>query len=502
MVNIENSAQGRTGPIRFILDDELIELYDVDPTRTVLQFLREDLCRTGTKEGCAEGDCGACTVALIELSPGRDQLRVRAINSCIHFLPALDGKELVTVESLVNGDGELHPVQQAIVNTHGSQCGFCTPGFVISLFALYKNNPDPTRREIDEALAGNLCRCTGYLPIIEAAQTMYQLPTGVNWLAQSCADDPADTRRIERLKSIQRDSLLKVGRDGRYFFAPVNLDELVSLRQQYPDASLLAGGTDIGLWVTKLQRRPAHLIYTGRVPELLQTRITDDHIEIGAAVPMTEAAELITAHYPDLTQLFTRFASPPVRNVATLGGNIANGSPIGDSMPPLMVLDARIVLQGSGGQREVSLEDFYLDYMVTALKDDELLVSVKIPLPDDASQLRCYKVAKRFDQDISALCMAFKAHIDDGVLTSIRIAGGGLAAIPKRAVQCEAAMTGQPWNAATIKAGMQALGKDFEPIDDLRASAAYRLKCAQNLVQRFHLETTEDKDYSVYAYGR
>jgi len=502
MASTENTTKDQTGPLRFILDDELIEIYDVDPTRTVLQFLREDLRRTGTKEGCAEGDCGACTVALIELEPGRGQLRVRAINSCIQFLPALDGKELVTVESLAGGDGDLHPVQQAIVNTHGSQCGFCTPGFVISLFALYKNNPEPTRREIDEALSGNLCRCTGYQPIIEAAQTMYQLPTGSSWLEQSCADDPGDTRRIERLKSIQRDSMLKVGCDGRYFFAPVSLDELVNLRRQYPDASLLAGGTDVGLWVTKLQRRPVHLVYTGRVPELLQTRITDDHIEIGAAVSMTEASALITAHYPDLTQLFTRFASPPVRNVATLGGNIANGSPIGDSMPLLMALDARIVLQGREGQREISLEDFYLDYMVTALRDDEVLVSVKIPLPDAASQLRCYKVSKRFDQDISALCMAFNARVDDGVLTSIRIAAGGLAAIPKRASACEAAMTGQPWDTTTIKAGMQALADDFEPIDDLRASAAYRMTCAQNLLRRYYLETTEDKDYSVYDYGR
>jgi xanthine dehydrogenase small subunit len=502
MASTKNLTGGQTGPVRFILDDELIELYDVDPTRTVLQFLREDLRRTGTKEGCAEGDCGACTVALIELQPDRNQLRVRAINSCIQFLPALDGKELVTVESLVGGGGELHPVQQAIVNSHGSQCGFCTPGFVISLFALYKNNPNPTRREIDEALAGNLCRCTGYQPIIEAAQTMYQLPAGLNWLQQPGDGGPDDIRRIERLKTIQRDSMLKVGRDGRYFFTPVSLDELVGLRQQYPDASLLAGGTDVGLWVTKRQRRPAHLIYTGRVPELLQTRITDDHIEVGAAVQMTEAAALITAHYPDLEQLFTRFASPPVRNVATLGGNIANASPIGDSMPPLMALDARIVLRGCNGQREMLLEDFYLDYLVTALNDDEVLVSIKIPLPDETSQLRCYKVSKRFDQDISALCMAFKAHIDDGVVTSIRIAAGGLAAIPKRAGACEAAMTGQPWNTATIKAGMQALGEDFEPIDDMRASAAYRLKCAQNLVQRFHLETTRNKDYSVYAYGR
>ncbi len=502
MASIEHSATGQTRPVKFILDGELIELHDVDPTRTVLQFLREDLCRTGTKEGCAEGDCGACTVALVELGEDGESLQVQAVNSCIQFLPTLDGKELVTVESLAGKRGDLHPVQQAIVEAHGSQCGFCTPGFVISLFALYKNNPKPTRREIDEALSGNLCRCTGYLPIVEAAQTMYQLPTAADdWLRQA-AGGLDDTTRIERLKNIQPGSMLQTGRDGRAFFAPLTLAELISLRQQYPDARLLAGGTDVALSVTKQQQRPAKLIYTGRVPDLLRAAVTDDCIEIGAALPLSEAAPLITHHYPDLAELFTRFASPPVRNAATLGGNIANGSPIGDSMPALMVLGTSIVLQGPNGRRELSLEDFYLDYMSTALRQDEVLVSISIPLPDSADAVRCYKVSKRFDQDISALCMALCLRVDNGVVKSARIAAGGLAAIPKRAERCEAAMTGQPWNTATVEGGMQALADDFVPIDDMRASAAYRLRCAQNLLRRFYLETTENKSYSVYAYGR
>ncbi len=503
MGKTEHSATGQTGPVKFILDGELIELYDVDPTRTVLQFLREDLHRTGTKEGCAEGDCGACTIALIELGGNGDRLKVRAVNSCIQFLPTLDGKELVTVESLVSETGELHPVQQAIVDAHGSQCGFCTPGFVISLFALYKTNPQPDRRDIDEALAGNLCRCTGYQPIVEAAHNMYQLPAGPdNWFRQPADAGPGDAARIEQLKNIQPDSMLQTACHGRTFFAPLNLDELISLRQQYPEAKLLAGGTDIALSVTKQLRRPKTLIYTGRVPELLQAGVTGDCITIGGGVPISEAATLITEHYPDLEELFTRFASPPVRNVATLGGNIANGSPIGDSMPALMVLDARLKLQGPGGVREMALEDFYLDYMATALAKDEVLVSIRIPLPDATSNIRCYKVSKRFDQDISALCMALRLQLEHGMVKSARIAAGGLAAIPKRAGSCEAAMTGQPWSTATVEAAMQALKDDFVPIDDMRASAAYRLRCAQNLLRRFYLETTENKNYSVYGYGR
>jgi xanthine dehydrogenase small subunit len=487
--------------VRFFLDGELVALHDVDPTRTVLQFLREDLHRTGTKEGCAEGDCGACTVALIELDETGEGLHTRAINACIQFLPSIDGKELVTVESLASEAGGLHPVQQALVDTHGSQCGFCTPGFVVSLFALYKNNPKPTRRDIDEALAGNLCRCTGYTPIIEAAEAMYALPPGSeDWLRLAASGN--DDARIERLKSIRRENMLATGRDGRQFLAPRSLEELIALKRQYPKATLVAGGTDVGLWVTKQYQRPEILIHTGHVRELLRTGIDGGFIEIGAAVTLTDAVPLITQHYPELLQLFSRFASPPIRNVATLGGNIANGSPIGDSMPPLMALGARVVLQGVKGRRELPLEDYYLDYMVTALKDDEVLTSIRIPLPAGAGRLAAYKVSKRFDQDISALCLAFNLIIKDGAVASIRIGAGGMAAIPKRAGRCESALLGRPWDEATIEAGMRALEQDFTPIDDFRASAEYRMRCAQNLLRRFYLETTRQQDFSVYDHGR
>jgi xanthine dehydrogenase small subunit len=372
---------------------------------------------------------------------------------------------------------------------------------VVSLFALYKNNPSPMRSEIDEALSGNLCRCTGYAPIVEAAESMYSLPAdGDDWLRQAAG--AGDAERVGRLQSLQRDDMLATGRNGRRFFAPRSVDELLALKQRYPHATLLAGGTDVGLWVTKQHQRPKTLIYTGRVAELLNTAVNDSFIEIGAAVPLSEAAPLITRYYPELAQLFARFASPPIRNVATLGGNIANGSPIGDSMPPLMALGASVVLSGASGTREMPLEDFYLDYMVTALRADEVLSAVKIPLPLEGAAFRAYKVSKRFDQDISALCLAFNIGLEDGVVASARIGAGGLAAIPKRASNCEAAITGQAWDMAAVEAGMRAIKDDFTPIDDMRASAEYRMRCAQNLLKRFFFETTQQQDLSVYAHGR
>ena len=503
MGDYELPSTTRTDAVRFILDGEVIEIQDIDPTRTVLQYLREDLRRTGTKEGCAEGDCGACTVVLAELDRSGEHIKLRAINSCIQFVPTLDGKELITVESLAGVDGELHPVQQALVESHGSQCGFCSPGFVMSLFAMFKTHTQPTRREIDDALSGNLCRCTGYRPIIEAANLMYDLPANQqDWLQQSANADNGDQERVRRLQGIQRTTSLQTGAEGRRFFAPAMLDELVGLRRQYPDATLLAGGTDVGLWVTKQHQKLGDVIYTGCVRELLHTGTSGGFIDIGAAVSMTDASRLIVDHYPGLADFFARFASVPIRNVATLGGNIANGSPIGDSMPALMVLESRIVLQSEQGRRELLLEDFYLDYMVKDLAAGEVLVSIKIPLPNGGGSFRTYKVSKRFDQDISAVCMAFRAQIEADVVTSIRIACGGLAAIPKRAFKCEAALVGQSWTPAVIEQGMRALAEDFTPIDDMRASAEYRFRCAQNLLRRFYLETTQKVEQTVYRYGR
>jgi xanthine dehydrogenase small subunit len=477
--------------IRFVLDGEIVELRDVDPTRTVLQYLREDLRRTGTKEGCAEGDCGACTVVLAELDRADGGVRLRAVNSCIQFLPTLDGKELITVESLNRGSKALHPVQAALVQEHGSQCGFCTPGFVMSLYALYETNDTPSRREIDDTLAGNLCRCTGYRPIIAAAQAMRGLPS-----------NGVDVIHAEALKSVSESRGLHIRHNGRSFIAPTSADELADALAAHPGATLLAGGTDIGLWVTKQHRELQTVIYTGRVAELAQTRTTDTHMEIGAAVSLTDAIPLIVGQYPGLEDLFKRFASPPIRNAGTLGGNVANGSPIGDSMPALMVLDTTLVLHGKQGTREVPLDEFYLDYQRTDLRDDEFLELIRIPIAQSGDIVSSYKWSKRFDQDISAVCTAYRLRLDGDVAESIRIACGGLATTVKRAANCEAAFVGERWNETTLANGVAALAEDFSPISDMRATADYRLLACQNLLKRFYLETRHAAPLSVYSYGR
>ena len=492
----------QSSTIRFVLDGEVIELHDVEPTRTVLQFLREDLRRTGTKEGCAEGDCGACTVVLAELDRDGKNIEVHAVNSCIQFLPTLDGKELITVESLAPNCKDLHPVQQALVEHHGSQCGFCTPGFVMSLFALFKSNSKPSRRQIDDALAGNLCRCTGYRPIIDAANAMYKVQISDDWLRQSAGQPQKLDSRVTALKSIQRSKSLSIECNGHRFFAPKSTDELAKLLSAYPQATVLAGGTDIGLWVTKQHRELETVVYTGCVQSMRRIDESDTHLEIGAAVTLTEAMSEIIALFPSLEEVLLRFASPPIRNAATLGGNIANGSPIGDTMPALMVLNASLLLRSATGVREVLLDDFYHAYMQNDLQDGEFVETVRIPVASAQHVVRSYKISKRFDQDISAICGAYRLELDGGRINDARIAYGGMAATVSRARHCENALIGQQWNAATVTAAQAALSQDFKPIDDMRSTASYRMKVAQNLLTRLLLDTSGELTQTVYDYGR
>ncbi len=493
--------------IRFILDGEVIELRDVEPTRTVLQFLREDLGRTGTKEGCAEGDCGACTVVLVELDEA-GSLKTRAVNSCIQFLPTLDGRELFTVESLKSPDGRLHPVQQALVDCHGSQCGFCTPGFVMSMFALFKSNSRPTRVEIDDALAGNLCRCTGYRPIVDAAERMYgdagPAEVADDWRFAVCGAEKsaALTEKSDAIKRLQRDDSLSTGAGPRAFYAPRSAAELAGLLDALPDATILAGGTDIGLWVTKQHRELGPIVYTGRVAELRTVDVTNSHIDIGAAVTLSDVMDVLVEHYPALEELFLRYGSPPIRNAGTLGGNIANGSPIGDSMPALMALAARLTLRRGDRERVVPLDEFYLGYQQTALAAGEFVKTIHVPLPSDDLRFRAYKVSKRFDQDISAVCAAFSLTLDGNNVKAARIAFGGMAAVPSRASHCEMALAGKTLSADTIAAAADELAKDFQAITDARASADYRMQICRNLLRRFYVEVAENKRLGVYAYGR
>lgn len=499
----ETDVTVRSGTVRFILDGERFELERVDPTRTVLQFLREDLGRTGTKEGCAEGDCGACTVVVGELERMGDDLQLRAVNSCIQFLPTLDGKELFTVESLTRNRDHLHPVQRAMVDCHGSQCGFCTPGFVMSLFALYKTNPSPTRADIDDALAGNLCRCTGYRPIVAAAQSMYaRAGSSDDWLSTPHGGCGCPAERVAKHLSISRERALEVAHGQRRFIAPANAAELAQALRQRPEATILAGGTDIGLWVTKQHRELHHIVYTGRVSELRELDISETHIEIGAAVPLADAAAVIVSRYPGLEELFRRFASPPIRNVATLGGNIANGSPIGDTMPGLMAAGTSLLLHSVRGTREVALDKFYTGYQQKDLQPGEFIRTVRIPLPDEKSILRSHKLSKRFDQDISSVCTAYRLKLDGSRVRDFCMACGGLAETVKRAQHCEGMIVGRRWDRSTIDEAAAALLDDFAPITDMRGTADYRLRGAQNLLVRFYLETRGEVSQTVYGYGR
>jgi len=492
-----------TRPIRFFHRGAITEITEVSgasPTRSVLDWLRDDARCTGTKEGCNEGDCGACTVVIGEAAAAGDLgavrgLNLRTVNACIQFLPTLDGKALFTVEDLKVmkadalhplTDDELHPVQRAMVECHGSQCGFCTPGFVMSLWSAYEHHQNhatqPTRQQIADELSGNLCRCTGYRPILDAGQRMFDLPAVAFDTAPALA-------ALAALKQMANDTTFEYACGAERFFAPTTLAELATLREAMPHAQLLAGSTDVGLWVNKQFRPLGDIVYVGKVTELKAIATTATELTIGAGASLEAAWRALAQRWPALTDVWLRFASPPIRNAGTMGGNVANGSPIGDSPPVLMALDALIELRRGARIRRMPLTDFYTDYMKNRLEPGEFLQGLKVPLNGPARAVRAYKISKRFDCDISALCAGFAIELNGDVVASVRLAFGGMAATVKRAAQAEAALVGQPWSQAAVRAAQAALAQDFKPLSDMRASAAYRLQVAQNLLQRFWLET-------------
>ncbi len=480
--------------IRFLLGHELQEISGCDPQTTVLEWLRGPAGRKGSKEGCAEGDCGACTVTIAEVHDGG--LRYRAVNSCIQLLPMLDGKQLITVEDLASADPVaplLHPVQQAMVDQHGSQCGFCTPGFVMSLFTLFhdpraiqSDESSPlARQDIDEVLAGNLCRCTGYAPIVKAArQAMGHIPAGDGFSVREAGT-------IQQLEGIHHDDMLAMEFAGRRYFAPRNLQSLWQVLARYPDACMIAGATDVGLWITKQLKQMNTLVYVGEVAELqrIQSNPVSGVLEIGAAVRYSDALPILVDQYPELAAMLKRLGAEQVRNAGTIGGNIANGSPIGDMPPALISLDATLVLSSIKGRRELPLQDFFIEYGRQDRQAGECVEAVHLPRRPDDLKYAVYKLSKRFDQDISALCAAFSLQLKDGKVVNPRICFGGMAGTPKRSTTAEQVLNGASWTEETVAAAQQAMREDFKPLTDWRASSDYRMQAAQNLLQRFFLET-------------
>ncbi|HPG63374.1 MAG TPA: xanthine dehydrogenase small subunit [Casimicrobium sp.] len=499
--------------LRFLLNGELVEQAAFDPHLTLLDFLREQRRLTGTKEGCNEGDCGACTVVIGELTQAGagssrvDRVSLAPINACIRLLATLDGKAVFTVESLKASSGALHPTQQAMVDCHGSQCGFCTPGFVMSLFALFKTNASPNRDETCEAISGNLCRCTGYRPILDAAQVMYQRAAEspalgscdnvASWMFTPATEDaaplPGEAELAARLKALAHSDALRVESAAGTFIAPRTVDEFSALLMAHPNAWILGGGTDIGLWITKALQTNATIIYTGEVTALKHIDETDAGLRIGAAVALEPAFRAMNRLYPELSHVWTRFASKPIRASGTLGGNVANGSPIGDSMPALLAIGAQVVLRRGGAQRTIPLEALYLDYKKQAREPGEWVEAIIVPRRDPgALQIASYKNSKRNEQDISAVFCAIALGLERGVVTQIRIAYGGMAGIPKRATSAESALIGKAWSEASVRAAMAALRNDFAPMSDMRASAEYRMQVAQNHLLRFWHESQGD----------
>ncbi len=472
--------------IHFLLNGELQSVSRIDPTLSVLDWLRLERGLTGTKEGCAEGDCGACTVLVGRLDGGA--LKYEAINACIRFLATLDGCCVVTVEYLKRRTGALHPVQQAMVERHGSQCGFCTPGIVMSLLGLWlAHDAAPAKERIEEALAGNLCRCTGYGPIIEAMGAAYELaqPQKDHFQAER-------TEIAAKLAAMQDDQTLEIVDGERSFLAPANTDQLADLVLAHPEATIVAGATDVGLWVTKELKQPKTIIYLGRVAALEHIEDHADQIDFGAMVNLARTRQALAGVHPHLDEMMRRFGSEQVRNAGTIGGNVANGSPIGDLPPALIALGASLTLRRGAERRKIPLEQFFLAYKKQDRREGEYVETVHAPKLAAGDLFHISKISKRFDEDISSLCGAFYLCRDAaGRITIARLAFGGMAATPKRAVKAEACLIGQTWSRASAETAANAIAEDFTPLDDWRASARYRATVAANLIRRFFLETSE-----------
>ena len=472
--------------IRFFLNSEWVTVTDADPSCTILSFLRTEMMQNSVKEGCAAGDCGACTLMVAEAS--EKGLTFYTINSCIALLRHLHNRYLFTASSLgVPGLNELHPVQQAMVDFHGAQCGFCTPGVVMSLAALYQQTLQQggslsalTDEDIHQALSGNLCRCTGYTPILRAAKALDSYPQ------QNLAAALEATEGVQEWQPSGAESILEQG--GRRLFQPQSCSELHHLLAAYPDAWLWAGGTDLGLELTQRFKAPDTIIQLERIAELQGISEQEEDIVIGAMTSYTSLEHGLANPFPSIARLVHRIASRQIRNLGTLGGNIANASPIGDMPPVFLSLSTTLLLDGVDGPRELPLQDFFINYKQTALKQGEYIAAVKVKKLAADERLFCWKISKRSDDDISALMMAIWLKTDGTTINDIRIACGGMAAIPKRALHTENALRHQPLTLDSARNAASAISKDFKPMSDVRATAEYRLQVAGNLLQKLVIE--------------
>jgi xanthine dehydrogenase small subunit len=470
--------------ISFVLDGRVVGLDFNDPagphpTTTVLNYLRSLPLHKGVKEGCAEGDCGACTVVVGEMR--NKSIRYKSIDSCLVFLPMLHGKQLITVENLKSHNGELHPVQQAMVETGGSQCGYCTPGIIMSLFSLYKNSVNPSRAEIDDVLTGNLCRCTGYKPIIEAAAKS-SVRNGMDHFVSD------QSRIVKLLQSFPKDSI-RIQTKQQHYFCPASLGEAVTLKHQHPESIIVCGATDVALRVTKKHELLKEIIDISDVAELKGVEDKDSIIVLGSGVFLSDLMSTTQKYFPALYDMLTVFGSQQIRNLATLGGNLGTASPIGDTLPVLMAYNARVVLESVNGRREVSLDDYFTGYRTTVRKANEIITSVIIPKLSNRIHVKSYKVSRRKDLDIATVSGGFRLELHHGSVKDIKLVYGGMAERVKRAATAEQFLTGKHWNRETVEEAMPLIDKDFTPISDARSGAEFRRVVARNTLLKFWSET-------------